>query len=103
MHTVYVCSILISLFCFDIVWNIKLCDDVGNSGSGTILKVGGPVLEKVDDHVVISKTKTKESNAKSGWARPTQFKKWVGHWPTWPTRFHRHWLGRIHVSMLKLT
>ena len=40
--------------------------------------------------VVISKTKTTESNAKSGWARPTQFKKWVGHWPTWPTRFRRH-------------
>ena len=41
---------------------------------------------------MISKTKTKESNAKSGWARPTQLKKWVGHWPTWPTRFLRHWV-----------
>ena len=28
-------------------------------------------------------------NAKSGWARPEQWKKWAGHWPTW---FHRHWI-----------
>ena len=46
--------------------------------------------------VVISKTKTKESNAKSGWARPTQLKKWVDHWPTWFCR-HCLWMNMIGI------
>ena len=52
--------------------------------------------------VVISKTKTKESNAKSGLDRPTQLKKWVGHWPTWPTRFRRHWVIPLTKETVKM-
>ena len=50
---------------------------------------------------MISKTKTKESNAKSGWARPTQLRKWVGflahmaHTVPPPLRIAQHGIATI--------